>query len=42
MKLHRQSSEINKLFHPTRYDGFSYLSMLGVELIHISKMGPWR
>ena len=30
-----------KWFHPTFYWTRAYLSMLGLKLIHISKMGPW-
>ena len=29
---------MDKLFHPTLYNGCKYLSMLGLELFHVSKM----
>ena len=30
---------MDKSFHPTHYDGWNYLSMLGLRLIHVSKGG---
>ena len=33
---------IDKWFHPTLYKGSNYLSLLGLQLIQISKSGPWR
>ena len=34
---------LDKLFHSALYNGcnVSYLSMLGLKLIHVSKKGPW-
>ena len=32
---------MDKYFHPTQYNGCSYLSMLGLKLNHVSKRGPW-
>ena len=34
-----ESLGMDKWFHPTRYNGCNYLSMLGVTLIHVSKRG---
>ena len=31
---------MDKLFHPTLYNGCNYLSMLGFKLIHVSKRTP--
>ena len=31
---------MDKLFHPTLYNGCNYLSMLGLKLNHVSKRGP--
>ena len=31
---------MDKLFHPTHCNGYGYLSMLGLKLIHVSKKGP--
>ena len=39
-RLHRWSLGIDKLFHPIHYYGCKYLSMLGLNLSHISKRGP--
>ena len=48
MELHSQTStmeplnvEMDKLFHPTLYNGCDYVSMLGSKLIHVSKGGNW-
>ena len=38
--LQHWSLGMDKLFHPTLYDGCNYLSMLGFKLIHVSKRGP--
>ena len=35
------SLEMNKLFHPTLYQAWTYLSMLGLKLKHVSKRGHW-
>ena len=40
-RLHRWSLGMDKLFHPTHYNGCNYLSMLGLKLIHVSKRGYW-
>ena len=40
-RLHRWSLGLDKWFHPTLYKPCDYLSMLGLKLIHVSKMGPW-
>ena len=40
-RLHRWSLGMDKLFHPTHYNGCNYLSMLGLKLIHVSKRGHW-
>ena len=37
---HRWSLGMDKLFHPTLYNGRNYMSMLGLKLIHVSKKGP--
>ena len=31
---------MNKLFHPIPYNGWNYLSMFELKLIHVSKRGP--
>ena len=31
---------MDEYFHPTVYDECNYLSMLGLKLIHVSKMAP--
>ena len=33
---------MDKLFYPTLYQAGDYLSTLGLELNHVSKIGPWR
>ena len=38
-RLHRWSLGMDKLFHPTSYNGCNHLSMLGLKLNHVSKMG---
>ena len=38
-RLHRWSLVIDKWFHPTYDNGFDYLSMLWLKLIHVSKRG---
>ena len=40
--LHRWSLGMDRLFHPTHYNGCNYLSMLGFKLNHVSKRGPRR
>ena len=30
------------IIHPTLYDGYQYLSLLGVKLIHVNKSGHWN
>ena len=35
--LHCWSLEMDKLFHLTLYNGYNYLSMLGLMLIHVNK-----
>ena len=35
--LHRWSPEMDKLFHPTHYDGCNYFFVLWFKLIHVSK-----
>ena len=37
----RRSLEKDTLYHPTLYWACLYLSMLGLKLIHVSKMDPW-
>ena len=37
--LRHWSLGMDKGFHPTLYDGCNYLSMLGLNLIHVSKWG---
>ena len=32
---------MDEWFHPTLYRAYAYLSMLGLKLNHVSKMGPW-
>ena len=32
---------MDKLFHPTLYNGCNYLSMLGLKVNHVSKRGHW-
>ena len=39
-RLHRWSLGMDKLFHPTLYNGCDYLSMLGLRLNHVGKSGP--
>ena len=45
MKLLVQSqtstAPMDKLFHPTLYNWCDYLSLLGLKLMHVSKMGSW-
>ena len=41
-RLHRWSIGMDKLFYPIFCKKWSYLSMLGLKLIHISKRGPGR
>ena len=38
-RLHRWSLGMDKLFHPTHYNGCNYLSMLGLKSNHVSKRG---
>ena len=38
-RLHRWSLGMDKEFHPTFYHGCSYLSMLGLNLIHVGERG---
>ena len=33
---------MEKLLHPTLYDGCNYLFMLGLDLIRVSKGGHWH
>ena len=33
---------MDKLFHPTLYNGCDDLSMLGLKLIHVSERGPMK
>ena len=40
-QLYRWSLEMDKQFHPTVYNGYNYLSMLGLKLNHVSKRGHW-
>ena len=40
-RLHCWSLGMDKLFHPTVYNGCNYLSMLGLKLNQVSKRGPW-
>ena len=40
-RLHRWSLGMDKQFHPTFYQAYDYLSMLGLKLMHISKRGYW-
>ena len=40
-RLHRWRLGMDKRFHPTHYNGYIYLSMLGFKLIHVSKRGYW-
>ena len=37
---HRWSSGMDKLFHPTIYNGSNYISILGLKLNHVCKRGP--
>ena len=37
---HRLSLGMDKYYHPTLYNGRDYLCMLGLKLIHTSKMVP--
>ena len=39
-RCNRWSLGMDKQFHPTLYNGCNYLSILGLQLIHVSK-GPW-
>ena len=49
VRIHSQTSTVQPLivwewikeFHPIHYNGCKYLSMLGLQLIHVSKRGPW-
>ena len=38
-RLHCWSLGVEKSFHPTLYNGYNYLSMLRLKLIHVSKKG---
>ena len=38
----RWSLGMDKLFHPPLYNGYNYLSILGLQLIHICEWGPSR
>ena len=38
-RLHRWKFEMDTWFHPTLYDRWIYLSMLGLKLIHVN---PWH
>ena len=38
--LHSWSVEMDKSFHCTLFWAYHYLSMLGLKLFHVSKMGP--
>ena len=40
--LNGVSLGLDKLFHPTSYNGYNYLSMLRLKLIHVSKRGPMK
>ena len=49
LRIHSQTSMVewlkfgkDKQFCPTLYNGYNYLSMVGLNLIHGSKRGPWR
>ena len=37
-RLHVEILQIDKSFHPTLYNGYNYLCMLGLELIYHGKM----
>ena len=39
-RLHSWSLGMDKLFHPTCYNGCNNVSMLGLTLNHVSKRGP--
>ena len=39
-KCNRWSLGMDQWFHPTLYWACNYLSMLGLKLIHVSKLGP--
>ena len=39
-RLHRWSLGIDEYFHLTLYNGWNYLSMLGLKLNHVSKRVP--
>ena len=41
-RLHHWSLKMDKYFHPTLYWACDYLSMLGLELNHVSKWSPGR
>ena len=40
VRCNRWSLGMDKLFHPTLYWAYNYLSMLGLKLTHVSKRGP--
>ena len=40
-RVHRWSLGMDKLLHPTLYNGYDYISMLGLKLNHVSKRGYW-
>ena len=40
LRCSRWSLGMSKQFQPTLYDGWNYLSMLGIKLIHVSERGP--
>ena len=40
-RCNRWSLWMDKWFNPTFYYACNYLSMLGLQLFHISKKGPW-
>ena len=39
-RLHRWSLGTDRQFHPTLYNGCNYLSRPGLNIIHVSKIGP--
>ena len=39
-RLHSWSLEMDKSFHCTLFWAYHYLSMLGLKLFHVSKIGP--
>ena len=40
-RLHRWSLGMDKLYHPIPYGGCNYLSVLGLNLNHVSKRDHW-